>query len=232
MRSRVNANAPFPSAGQPALDEAALRQMMLGFDTPTPPGASPFGIPGGGMPTGPGGAEDPMMAMLQQMMGGGGMPGGPNGSGMPQFPGMMQSGPMAAAEPYAHIWRIVHAVFALGLGLYIALATPFAGTKAEREISGLGKSFVGGESGMSLASVHFFWIFATAEVILQTSRFFVEKGRVQQGAVMSMISGFLPEPYKGYLALISRYSRIWTTVSADAMALVFVLGACAWWRSI
>jgi hypothetical protein len=185
------------------------------------------------MPAGPGGAEDPMMAMLQQMMGGGGMPGGAGaaGSGMPQFPGMMQPGPAAVAEPYAYVWRIVHAVFALGLGLYIALATSFSGTKAEREISGLGKSYVGGESGMSLASVHFFWIFATAEVILQTSRFFVEKGRVQQGAVMSMISGFLPEPYKGYLALISRYSRIWTTVSADAMALVFVLGACAWWRS-
>jgi hypothetical protein len=185
------------------------------------------------MPAGPGGAEDPMMAMLQQMMGGGGIPGGAGaaGSGMPQFPGMMQPGPAAVAEPYAYVWRIVHAVFALGLGLYIALATSFSGTKAEREISGLGKSYVGGESGMSLASVHFFWIFATAEVILQTSRFFVEKGRVQQGAVMSMISRFLPEPYKGYLALISRYSRIWTTVSADAMALVFVLGACAWWRS-
>jgi len=63
VRSRVNANAPFPSAGQPALDEAALRQMMLGFDTPTPPpGANPFGMPGGGIPAGPGGADDPMMA--------------------------------------------------------------------------------------------------------------------------------------------------------------------------
>lgn len=183
------------------------------------------------MPAGAGGApDDPMMAMLQQMMGG--VPGaGPGTNGMPAFPGM--PGQVDVPEPYAYVWRVVHAVFALGLGLYIAFATPFTGTRAAREASG--RSFVGGEGvvdGLSLASVHFFWIFATAEVLLQTSRFFVEKGRVQQGAVMGMISGFLPEPYKGYLALVSRYSRIWTTVSADAMALVFVLGACAWWRSV
>ena len=199
---------------------------MLGFDTPTPPqgggspfGTSPFGTPGGMPGGGPG--DDPMMAMLQQMMGGagGGMPGATNGM-PPQFPGMATASPV---EPYAYVWRIVHAVFALGLGLYIAFATPFTGTRAEREASALGGS---------LASVHFFWIFATAEVVLQTSRFFVEKGRVQQGAILGMISGFLPEPYKGYLALLTRYSRIWTTVSADAMALVFVLGACSWWRAV
>ena len=163
-----------------------------------------------------------MMAMLQQMMGaGGGMPGqGGANNGMPaQFPGMAMAGPV---EPYAYVWRIVHAVFALGLGMYIAFTTPFTGTRAEREASA---------HGGTLASVHFFWIFATAEVVLQTSRFFVEKGRVQQGAILGMISGFLPEPYKGYLALMTRYSRIWTTISADAMALVFVLGACAWWRA-
>lgn len=148
---------------------------------------------------------------------------------MPSFPGMMQ--PPVAAEPYAYVWRVVHAVFALGLGLYIAMATTFRGTKAERDVSGLGTSYLTGEAGMSVASVHFFWIFATAEMVLQTSRFFIEKGRVQQGAIMNMITGFLPEPYKGYVALVSRYSTIWTTVTADALALVFVLGACAWWRS-
>lgn len=215
---------------------------MLGFDTPTPPpGSSPFGggMPGmmpGMPPSGPG-SEDPMMAMLQQMMGGQ-MPGGDAGAGganpMAGFPGGFPGMPgMEEPEPYANVWRVVHAVFALGLGLFIALTTPYTGTRAAREVSALGYgSGEGADSGLSLASVRFFWIFATAEVVLQTSRFFVEKGRVKQGTVMGMISGFLPEPYKGYLALLSRYSRIWTTVSADAMALVFVLGACAWWRSV
>jgi hypothetical protein len=209
--------------------------MMLGFDTPTPPpGGNPFSTPGSSMlgmspSAGAGTAgEDPMMAILQQMLGGD-RAGGANG--MPGFPGMMGPGGPAVGgteEPYAYIWRIVHAMFALGLGLYIALMTPFTGSRAARE----GYASEGDDAALTLASVHFFWIFATAEVLLQTSRFFVEKGRVQQGTIMGIITGFLPEPYKGYLALVSRYSRIWTTVSADAMALVFVLGACAWWRSV
>jgi GET complex subunit GET2 len=208
--------------------------MMLGFDPSAMGGAPPSGnpnpfagIPGmdgmgdmGGM-SGPG--DDPMMKMMQQIMGG--IPGeGPGG--MPSFPGMPGAPAEQAADPYAYLWRIIHAVFALGLGLYIALTTTFSGTKIERERSGLAFA----ESGVSAASVHFFWIFATVEVLLQSSRFMMEKGRSQQAGIVGMIMGFLPEPYKGYLALVMRYSRIWTTVSGDAMVCVFVLGVCAWLR--
>lgn len=217
--------------------------MMLGFGDPSgaPPGAgaqNPFaGFPGmGGMPgmegLGAGGAgeEDPMMKMMMQMMGGegGGAGGMPSFPGMPAMPGM--PGQAAATDPYAYIWRIVHAVFALGLGLYIAFTAPFAGTKIARERSGLGYS-MGDEQVLSSSSMqHFFWIFATVEVLLQTSRFFFEKGKIQPAGMMGMVMGFIPEPWKGYLMLVLRYSRIWTTVSGDAMVLVFVLGVCAWWK--
>jgi GET complex subunit GET2 len=224
--------------------------MMLGFDptsTPPPgvnPNSNPFGGPnpfagfpgmeGMNSPSGPGGADDPMLKMLQQMMGG--IP-GEGAGGMPSFPGMpdVPGQSTAIGDPYAYVWRIVHAVFSLSLGLYIAFMTPFTGSRVARERSGLVSGPGGFEKediGMGLrdASVHFFWIFATAEVLLQTSRFFMEKGRVQQGGIMGMVMGFLPEPWKGYLGLISRYSRIWTTVSGDAMVCVFVLGVCAWLR--
>jgi hypothetical protein len=217
------------------MNDDQLRQMMLGFDPSAgpPPGSNPFagfpGMEGMGMGGAPG-ADDPMMKMLQQMMGG--VPSeGPNG--MPSFPGMagmpgMTDQSAAGMDPYAYLWRIVHAVFALGLGFYIALTTPFTGTRISREQSGM--AYMSEDSELSSASVHFFWIFATAEVLLQTSRFFLEKGRVQQGGIMGVVMGFLPEPYKGYLGLVTRYSRIWTTVSGDAMVLVFVLGVCAWLR--
>jgi len=214
------------------MNDDQLRQIMLGFDPSAgpPPGSNPFagfpGMEGMGMGGAPG-ADDPMMKMLQQMMGG--VPGeGPNG--IPPFPGMagMTDQSAASTDPYAYLWRIVHAVFALGLGFYIAFTTPFTGTRISREQSGM--SYMSEDSELSSASVHFFWIFATAEVLLQTSRFFLEKGRVQQGGIMGIIMGFLPEPYKGYLGLVTRYSRIWTTVSGDAMVLVFVLGVCAWLR--
>jgi hypothetical protein len=209
--------------------------MMLGFDPASapPPGANPFaGFPGmenmmGGMPPGGPDAEDPIMKMMQQMMGGmGGMPGE---GGMPSFPGMPGQTVDGGGDPYAYLWRIVHAVFALALGLYITVTTTFIGTKFERERTGLGFSSVDGEV-LSPASVHFFWIFATMEVLLQSSRFFLEKGKPQQTGIMGMVMGFLPEPYKGWLTLGSRYFRIWTTVSGDALVCVFVLGVCAWYN--
>jgi hypothetical protein len=143
-----------------------------------------------------------------------------------------QTTPSAAeADPYAYLWRIVHAVFALSLGLYIALTTPFTGTKFERERSGFQSNLAGVDgTPLTTSSIHFFYMFATAEVLLQSSRFWLEKGRVQHGGILGTIMGFLPQPWSGYLALILRYSRIWTTVSGDAMVLVFVLGVCAWLR--
>lgn len=213
---------------------------MLGIPSgPTPPpaaGGNPFaGFPGaGGFPgaEGQNGAEDPMLKILQQMMGGMPPPGADGKPGFPGAPGLFNQGQQdVVQDSYAYVWRIIHAVFALGLGLYIALTTSFTGTKLERERSAFAHQFQSEtETGLSPESVHFFWIFATAEILLQTSRFFLEKGRPQQSGAMGMIMGFLPEPWKGYLTLVSRYSRIWTTVSADAMACLFVLGVCAWLR--
>ena len=217
---------------------------MLGFDpnsasrTP-PPGPNPFAsfpvlgdMPGKDSMGGPEAADDPMIKMLQQMMGDR-VPGKGSG-GMPSFPGMPPlPGQSAVVEdPYAYLWRIIHAVFALGLGIYIAFTTSFTGTRIERERPSLEYvSDPGQENGLSPSSVNFFWIFATVQVVLQTSRFFMEKGRVQHGVIMGMVIGFLPESWKGYLRLVSRYSRIWSTVSGDAFVLVFVLGVCAWLRA-
>jgi hypothetical protein len=223
---------------QQSINDEQLRQMMLGSDpsnTP-PPGTNPFaGFPSMPPPGAEGmpGADDPMMKMLQQMMGSmndGGTPGAiPAFPGMPNMPPPGQQVPdPTSGDPSAYLWRIIHAVFALSLGLYIAFTTPFTGTKLERAQSTL--AFDPSNSALTATSVHFFYIFFTVEVLLQTSRFWMEKGRIQQTGIMGMAMKFLPEPYKGYLTLGSRYFRIWTTVSGDAMVCVFVLGICAWLR--
>ncbi|KAG9249038.1 hypothetical protein BJ878DRAFT_485841 [Calycina marina] len=203
-----------------------FRQMMLDYDASgvPPPGANPFaGFPGmeGAAP-----GEDPMMKMLQQMMGGAAGEGADGMSSFPGMPGMARMGQAAVADPYAYIWRIVHAVFALGLGLYISFTTTFSGSKIARLSSGAASS-----EALIPASIHFFYIFATAQVLLQTTSFFLEKGAPQQGGILGTIVGFLPEPYKGYVQLASRYFRIWTTMTGDAMILVFVMGVCSWWQS-
>ncbi|EKG11151.1 hypothetical protein MPH_11769 [Macrophomina phaseolina MS6] len=154
-----------------------------------------------------------MLKMMQAMMG---MPGAPGDA--------QQQQQQQTASSSAYVWRIVHAIFSFGLAAYIAATSTFNGSKLSRSQSVLEE---GGGVGKQL-----FYIFATAEVVLQTSRFFLEKGRLQQGGIMGTLGTVLPEPFAGYVRLAGRYSVIYTTVVADAMAVVFVLGVMAWWKGL
>src|SRR5271167_5075589 len=126
-----------------------------------------------------------MLKLLQQVMS---VSPGEGSNSMPSFPGMPPMGmphqgevDATAADPYAYLWRIVHAVFALALGLYIAFTAEFTGTKLERDLSVL-KNASG--RGWGQSSIRFFYIFATAEILLQSSRFLFEKGVVQPSGIL------------------------------------------------
>lgn len=232
------------------LTDDQLRAMMLGFSpnasgtaTPPQPGYNPFGGFSGIRPEigAPDVNEEPMLKLFQQMMGGAGATHRPGAGGMsslprvPPPPGALpgQAQGPAVINPYSYMWRIIHAVFALALGLYVAFTAEFTGTKLDRDLSAVRRSAVATEASRDWGqnSIRFFYIFATAETILQTSRFYLEREVVQTGGILGMIMQFLPQPWNGYLALILRYGRIWTTVSGDAMICVFVLGVCSWLRT-
>jgi hypothetical protein len=185
-------------------------------------------------------ADDPMMAMLQQMMAGGGA-GGPGadqlppglanifGGGIPGMPGQDQQGVQQAPSSSAYLWRILHFVISLSLALYVTLNTTFTGSKRARELSSLTYT-----APMSLErnfGTRLFYLFATAEVVLQSSRYFIEKGQLTQSGIMGTMSQLLPPPWAGYVRVVGRYSVIYTTLVADAMVVVFVLGVMAWWKN-
>ncbi|CAK7203234.1 hypothetical protein SEUCBS139899_005965 [Sporothrix eucalyptigena] len=229
-----------------------------------PGGNDPFGFgsmggPGAGGPGGEGTEGDPMAAMLSQMMqamggaaGGPGGPGGPGspGGGFPGFPGFPSMGapgqqqqkPAIPSTPAA-LWRLVHFAVAVALGLYVALATPFLGTRAERDIAAAannvgpdGTVFNAAADDSSLHKRYFFYAFATAETILLTSRIFLERGANSlgggaSGGMFGMVMGFLPPTIKRNVEIALRYWQIFSTVRSDLMVCVFVLGVCAWFRS-
>ncbi|KAL8758188.1 MAG: hypothetical protein Q9184_004007 [Pyrenodesmia sp. 2 TL-2023] len=180
--------------------------------------------------------DDPMIRMLQQIMGGmpgaqesdqGGIPPGLDallGSGGGKFPGMPgQELDSGSTDRSAYLWKIVHAVFAFILGIYMTAVTTFNGAQFSR-VPAVTKG-TEGEVGTRL-----FWIFATTEVVLQGSRFALERGKTSQSGSMGMLMQFLPEPWRSYVGLVAQYSGIWTTIVEDAMVVVFVLGCVAWWR--
>lgn len=213
-------------------DEAAEMRRMLRSGGGEG-GMGGFSQPGMGAGPGPGsgsgGEEDPMMRMLQQMMGGmapggGGEAGAEQGGLPPGLAALLGGGGGVGAPQQAQTgknwWKVGHAVLALALGVYITSRTSFSGSRVAR-------AAVDGAEGVR----GLFWVFATAEAVLQSTRFFVEKGRVRggEGGVLGVVMGVLPEPWKGYVALGKRYGRIWTTVVEDAMVVVFLLGVKAWW---
>ncbi|KAF5025347.1 hypothetical protein F66182_2576 [Fusarium sp. NRRL 66182] len=220
---------------EPAISEDQLRQMMLGFEHGNASGtASPA----------PGGAEeDPMMKMMSQLMAGAGIPPG----SMPPFPGMPGVAPGEAPPmpPTAvrnsastNLWRILHALVALGLGLYIVILTPFTGSKIERERAAIAGTtpadplIAAAEPEMETELEHrkklFFWTFATAETLLLTTRFFLDKRGSPPAGIVGTVVQFLPQPAKGYVEIVMRHGQIFTTVRSDMLACIFVLGAAAW----
>lgn len=176
------------------------------------------------------------MKMLQQLMGG--IPGaeeqgrGGEGGLPPGLAAMMGAGGMGKSgmgraqteqeDTYGYLWNIVHAVFALILGIYVtATSHAFNGDISRGGIAGAEHE----------GAVNVFWLFATAELVLQSSRFFLEKGTGSQlGGWIGIVGNMLPEPWRGYVRLAARYSGIWSTVVEDGMVVVFVLGCVAWWK--
>lgn len=182
---------------------------------------------------GPEGEEDPMMRIMQQMIGASGMSSGEGEAGglQPGIAAMLGGGAGGGAgvppveqksNENVYRWKILHALLALALGIYITSVTTFSG--ARFSLGGPGTERV------DEVGVKFFWAFATAELVLQSSRFFLERGQVSQEGFVGFLMRILPEPWKGWVALASRYSGIYTTIVQDAMVVVFVLGCVAWWK--
>lgn len=194
-----------------------------------------------------------MMRLFQQMMGGMGgagaekdgalppglaaMLGGMGAGGMPGTGGPgQQQGTSAARDKSGYVWRILHALSALMLGIYLVSHVSFTSSvrlTLGRSTAPPPASSASGSVETNQPTVNMFWIFATAELVLQGSRFLLdqEAGR-SQGGWLQLIGGILPEPWRGWARLAGQYSGIWKTLVEDAMVVVFVMGIVGWWRGL
>ena len=196
--------------------------------------------------------DDPMMRLLQQMMGGiGGGPGSEGDGGLP--PGLaailnggaggidgfgqQQGASSAAVNSSSYIWRMLHALYAMILGIYLVSHSSFVASSARLTASqstvSPPASAVSGVVEADQPAVNMFWIFATAELVLQGSRFYLDQGKDRvQGGWLQLVGGFLPEPWKGRARLVGQYSGIWNTLVEDGMVVVFMLGIMGWWKGL
>ncbi|KAI9770752.1 MAG: hypothetical protein M1840_003002 [Geoglossum simile] len=185
------------------------------------------GAPQGTFAPGPGGmgtgGGDPLSSMLRQIIGGDSTDLSGDGvtNGLSPGANLQQRG----GDNSGFVWRIIHAIFALVLAAYIVFSTSFVGTHASRLQEPPPLQVAPGVKG-----VNFFWLFATVELVLQSTRFFLEKGRAPPDSWLGRIAGYFPTQIAGYLVTLARYSVIYTMVVQDGMLIVFVLGCVAWWN--
>jgi hypothetical protein len=169
------------------------------------------------------GDGDPLMRMLRGVIG---EPhsAGLNGGGIPDR-ALSQEDSQSGGDMHNNIWKAIHAIFALSLAIYMVVTTSFVGTRAARHQERPPSYVAPVTSG-----TNFFWLFATVELLLQSTRFFLEKGRAPRESWLGKIAQYLPPPFAGYLVVLARYSVIYTMIVQDGMLIVFVLGCTAWWN--
>lgn len=168
--------------------------------------------------------SDPLMALLQQVL----RATGDEPGSVPSFPGLpgmdvpnQRLNEVATTiDTVGCIWRFVHAIFAMGFGMYIVSTAGFIDSMQS------GDRYV--YDGTDLRA---FYTFATVEAILQGTRLIFDRRKVNQNGVMWMFLRFLPEPFGAYLKLLMKYRNIWATTSADVLVLVFVIVAANHWRA-
>ncbi|KAI9775810.1 MAG: hypothetical protein M1839_000861 [Geoglossum umbratile] len=202
-----------PSSQQPQISDEEILRLMFGQ---IPPGAPRPA----GMDTGSG---DPLMSMLQRLIGGDSP--GLNGDGATATPSPQVDPQQRSEDNSGFIWKILHAIFAFVLAVYIVIATSFVGTRASRLQGAPQLQVIPGVKG-----VNFFWLFATVELVLQSTRFFLEKGRAPRDSWMGKIASYLPPPFADYLVTLARYVVIFNMIVQDGMLIIFVLGCVAWWN--
>ncbi|EXJ95254.1 hypothetical protein A1O1_00374 [Capronia coronata CBS 617.96] len=165
--------------------------------------------------------EDPMVKMLQAMMGGMGGPADPSvpgglgstpgfspddiskATGLPSFLTNMvmggQKAPPSEAEVQAtRLWKVLHVVFAVMAGLYLVLRV---NTSVE----------LFGENPPAPATFQNpFLVFATGELLMQTTRVATkgQSGKSGFGLWLQMVREFI----------------------GDGAILVFMLGIASWWK--
>lgn len=83
----------------------------------------------------------------------------------------------------------------------------------------------------SFIAQQLFWYFALMELLLQSTRFLLEKGRPPQGSLLTKVAGFLPAPFSTYLSTLARYSVFLWAILADAGVVIFALGIASWWNT-
>lgn len=134
-------------------------------------------------------------------------------------------------------WRVIHTVIftflAISAGLGFSQRNRF-GTDETVLVDGIedkslysDDAILSGQSQTFILS-RFLWYFSTAELILQSSRFFIEKGAPPADSIISTIANYIPHPFNEYFYIGARYLKMAQVILQDFCIVLFVFGICSY----
>ncbi|KAK9377427.1 uncharacterized protein V1513DRAFT_461877 [Lipomyces chichibuensis] len=148
-----------------------------------------------------------------------GSPGATSPAG-PNSTSTMSSNSANSMSDNNRYWKSAHAVSIILLALFAVFRLGLKGSQMSRlESLGEGNGVV-------------FWYFATIELLLQSGRFLIEKGRSPSKSIFTKVAQYIPAPYSSYLLLAARYTHIVANIITDFCLFVFLVGMNAWWNGI
>ncbi|CAG8565632.1 4167_t:CDS:2 [Cetraspora pellucida] len=134
-------------------------------------------------------------------------------------PGQQQS------DVQSKLWQLIHFFAMIMLGLLAIGSEVFRhdGTWSRLAILNYKKPNEIVDSDR-VSSLSLFWYFVTIELILQSSRLFLQKDRTFGGSALGTIAANLPPPLSDVLTVLLRYNLIWNSLWEDiCMLLEFFL---------
>ncbi|KAG0328193.1 suppressor of loss of ypt1, partial [Podila humilis] len=120
-------------------------------------------------------------------------------------------------------WKLLHFVFSLLLGLGVVYQEYRRSGDLDR-FDSLATDKPLSFSASQVAAIPVFWYFITMELILQSTRMFLQGVTASPSSTLGTIAGFLPPPFSDAIRVFMRYRLIWSSLVSDLTVVVFIVG--------
>ncbi|KAF9205832.1 hypothetical protein CPC16_000726 [Podila verticillata] len=120
-------------------------------------------------------------------------------------------------------WKLLHFVLSVLLGLGVVYQEHRRSGHLERfDALATDKPLQYGT--FQVAATPVFWYFITMELILQSTRMFLQGITASPSSTLGTIAGFLPPPFSDAIRVFMRYRLIWSSLVNDLTVVVFIVG--------
>ncbi|KAG0362607.1 hypothetical protein BG005_004954 [Podila minutissima] len=120
-------------------------------------------------------------------------------------------------------WKLLHFMLSVLLGLGVVYQEYRRSGHLER-FDALATDKPLPYGAFQVAATPLFWYFITMELVLQSTRMFLQGITASPSSTLGTVAGFLPPPFSDAIRVFMRYRLIWSSLVNDLTVVVFIVG--------